>query len=104
MLEVHYGWIAFFMFLAITVLIATKMPVAIVFLSIGVFGFTFMLGKPVLNEARPHDLGHARQLPPDLGRPVHPDGGIHDAGRPESASSTTPSRSGSTVFPAVWRR
>jgi len=53
MLEVHYGWIAFFMFLAITVLIATKMPVAIVFLSVGVFGFTFMLGKPVLNEVGP---------------------------------------------------
>jgi C4-dicarboxylate transporter, DctM subunit len=53
MLEAHYGWVAFFMFLAITFLIATKMPVAVVFLSIGVFGFTFMLGKPVLNELAP---------------------------------------------------
>ncbi len=53
MVELHYGWIAFFMFLAITLLISTKMPVAICFLSIGVFGFSFMLGKPVLNELGP---------------------------------------------------
>ena len=53
MLETHYGWIAFFMFLAITFMIATKMPVAVAFLTIGTFGFTFMLGKPVLNELAP---------------------------------------------------
>jgi len=53
MLDPHYGWIAFFMFLAITFMIATKMPVAVAFLTIGVFGFTFMLGKPVLNELAP---------------------------------------------------
>ena len=41
------------MFLAITFMIATKMPVAIAFLTIGIFGFTFMLGKPVLNELAP---------------------------------------------------
>ena len=53
MLELHYGWIAFFVFLAITVLIATKMPVAICFMTIGLFGFTFMLGKPALIELGP---------------------------------------------------
>jgi C4-dicarboxylate transporter DctM subunit len=53
MLETHFGWIAFFMFLAITFMIATKMPVAVCFLTIGTFGFTFMLGKPVLNELAP---------------------------------------------------
>jgi C4-dicarboxylate transporter DctM subunit len=53
MLEANYGWVAFFVFLAITALIATKMPVFMVFLSIGVFGFTFMLRTPMLTEFGP---------------------------------------------------
>ncbi|MCL2669281.1 MAG: TRAP transporter large permease, partial [Syntrophaceae bacterium] len=53
MFELHYGWIAFFVFLAITALIATKMPVAICFMTVGLFGFTFLLNKPVLIELGP---------------------------------------------------
>jgi len=53
MFELGYGSLALLTFLAITVLILTRMPVALVFMTIGVFGFTFLLPKPLLHEVGP---------------------------------------------------
>lgn len=53
MIELGYGAIALLTFFAITVLILSRMPVAVVFLTVGVFGFTFILPKPMLHEVGP---------------------------------------------------
>jgi C4-dicarboxylate transporter, DctM subunit len=53
MFELGYGTLALLTFFAITVLIMTRMPVAMVFMTIGVFGFTFLLPKPMLHEVGP---------------------------------------------------
>jgi tripartite ATP-independent transporter DctM subunit len=53
MFELGYGTLALLTFLAITVLILTRMPVALVFMTIGVFGCAFLLPKPMLSEIPP---------------------------------------------------
>src|SRR4030042_1738061 len=53
MIELGYGTLALLIFLAITVLILTRMPVALFFMTSGVFGFTFLLPRPMLHEVGP---------------------------------------------------
>jgi len=53
MFELGYGAIALLTFLGITVLILSRMPVAMVFMTVGVIGFTFILPKPMLQEVSP---------------------------------------------------
>ena len=53
MFELGYGAIALLTFLAITVLILTRMPVAVVFMTVGVLGYTFIMPKPMVHEVGP---------------------------------------------------
>lgn len=53
MFELGYGAIALLTFLAITVLILTRMPVAVVFMTVGVLGYTFIMPKPMVQEVGP---------------------------------------------------
>ena len=53
MFELGYGSLALLTFLAITVLILTRMPVAVVFMTIGVFGCAFLMPRPMLHELGP---------------------------------------------------
>lgn len=53
MIELSYGAIAALTFLMIMVLILARIPICMVFFMVGVFGFTFLLPKPMLNQLGP---------------------------------------------------
>ncbi|MBN2058850.1 MAG: TRAP transporter large permease [Deltaproteobacteria bacterium] len=53
MFELSYGVIALVTFAAIIILILARIPIAMVFFTVGVFGFTFLLPKPMLNQLGP---------------------------------------------------